>query len=109
MKSNRKKKIKVNLNTNKNLFSEQKIIRKMKFSWNHFVSLAFIYIISSVLVVNCVSIANGCGSYGFLINNGLKTVGEGGLIDCCNAHDCMVIFPSLFVILFVINSKLKSF
>jgi hypothetical protein len=44
---------------------------------------------SSLLALEGAPIANGCGSYGFLINNGLKTVGEGGLIDCCNAHDCL--------------------
>lgn len=30
---------------------------------------------------------NGCGSSNFVINNGLKEVGEGNLIDCCNKHD----------------------
>jgi hypothetical protein len=30
---------------------------------------------------------NGCGSSNFVINNGLKKVGEGNLISCCNGHD----------------------
>ena len=30
---------------------------------------------------------NGCGPGKFLINNGLKEIGEGVLIECCNQHD----------------------
>ena len=30
---------------------------------------------------------NGCGPDKFTINHGLKTVGESGLIECCNYHD----------------------
>ena len=30
---------------------------------------------------------NGCGSSKFIINDGLKEVGEGSLINCCNDHD----------------------
>ena len=30
---------------------------------------------------------NGCGSGKFIINKGLRAVGESVLIDCCNQHD----------------------
>lgn len=31
--------------------------------------------------------SNGCGPGQFVINNGLKEIGEGNLIKCCNQHD----------------------
>ena len=54
----------------------------------------FVLIISLILFKNLListddsALApNGCGSSNFIINNGLKIVGEGNLINCCNDHD----------------------
>lgn len=49
---------------------------------------SLIVLIGLFMVPICIdSIPNGCGSGNFIINNGLKEVGEGSLIECCNGHD----------------------
>jgi hypothetical protein len=72
-----------------NIKAKKKEAIRMNFS-NYLSIISILSLVISakeVYEIDNVATVNGCGPDKFTINHGLKTVGESGLIECCNNHD----------------------